>query len=701
VFAWRWAAKACHPKPAPAPFGALLRWLALISLQTTPAWLRAIGALVCLLVVALLLRPDPVQNSRSWEDLITPLAPGAPVVRGFRLSPPRRGRENDVVFTAVREREDGDDWVEVHIVDRGQWPGIRETTSFGVAYETPRSSAPIEDQEAVTEAIANAIRRNDTGFATPHVVPLRSEPPLPAISRVLLHTAGARGWLAAALCLVALLLLNTLRWGSLACGIVLVAVGLALRLSRLGLPFVHDQDVQRVLLGHLPLGELITGVGLDDRHPPLFFLLLRALRGFGQAESIVRMPAAVSGALIGAAILWGAWALRGRVSSVAVLLGWVATVSTVLVQRSREVSEIPLFSLVAIGVVVAVARAVERPSRSALIGVAASHAVALWLYYLAPFLLIGVWGVAFATKKVSRPLLIAASAGALLGAPSLWIGARTFLRDMGARAVAARFPHQAWGDNDATSMAGAMLQTLDQGLTFTLLIVVGLYIAASSQRRGAWMALAGAVCTMVAIAGLTPIARMQPYYVVSVAPLLLLAGALVSPPHPRRWASVWVGAVAVASCLLVSIRAPGSSLLYVPSTEAVMPRFAEMVLARPEKRIAVVAHYDATLLAYYLARTAGAELNKASLAYSQEIELPFSNKKIVPLVQSHGMDAQSGERAAAQLGELCAREPILVIERDALRLEPVTMFLRRCEPMVETPTARLLRCEVGTGRSTR
>ena len=57
-------------------------------------------------------------------------------------------------------------------------------------------------------------------------------------------------------------------------------------------------------------------------------------------------------------------------------------------ERSREVSEIPLFALFAIASTVSLVVASERPSRAASATVAASHALALFTYYLAPLLVV-------------------------------------------------------------------------------------------------------------------------------------------------------------------------------------------------------------------------------------------------------------------------------------------------------------------------
>ena len=101
-----------------------------------------------------------------------------------------------------------------------------------------------------------------------------------------------------------------------------------------------------------------------------------------------------------------------------------------------------------------------------------------------------------------------------------------------------------------------------------------------------------------------------------------------------------------------------------------MPRFASAVAARPERRVILIAHYDATLLAYYLGDV----------------------RTIEPLVLVHQFDPESERNALGRLQAAASAEPVLVIDRDALQLETIRGFLRGCETLVEAPTGRLYRC---------
>jgi hypothetical protein len=129
----------------------------------------------------------------------------------------------------------------------------------------------------------------------------------------------------------------------------------------------------------------------------------------------------------------------------------------------------------------------------------------------------------------------------------------------------------------------------------------------------------------------------------------------------------------------------GARSLYVADTDAFMPRFADVVVRRPERTVVTVAHYDRTLLAYYLARRAERSISWAN------VDDP-GWKRIEPLVLVHSMHEGSEEAAIRQLEQMLAAGPVLVIERDAFLLPAVRQRLSACESLLEAPTARLVRC---------
>jgi len=646
------------------------------------------------LATALLVPDSPAASSTSWSDLIAPLRVGEVVTRGYVLSPPRRGEAHDVVYVARREA-DGESAaarVEVHIVDRGKWAGIAETASFGVAWEVPRPGAlvvaPAEDAEAVTQALVAAVGANDTGFASVDSIPLTGEPAPPLITRVLDRIDGARGWAIASAAITALLLLNSLRGGAWVVAIVLFVVGIGLRAPVIDLPFSHDQDVQRMFTGNSTLAEIATGVGLQDRHPPLYFLVLHLAQRFGQSEAIGRAPAVLAGALVGPAVLLAAASLRGGVAPPAVLLALAATISPVMIARSREVSEIPLYSIFLIGASASLVAALRRPTTARLAAVVAFHALALFTYYLAPFVVVA-HTLVLAWKGAERRLWAALAGGVVCGSPALLLAAATLIRDWSARETARAFPALAWGEHAPLQMAGHMTRIGVESVGLPLAILIAAAIAAGAARRELPPVVAGLgfAATFAGIALLSPFARVQAYYVTTALPLALLAASVWQEPSTRRARLAYRLALAIAvvfgtAPLLRTVRT-----LYLPNADAFMPRFAEYIRTRPEETVVTVAHYDKSLLAYYLARS-----KNRSIAW-HTVDDP-AGPRIESLVLVHSLRATSEEEAALRFDQLVASDgPLLVIERDAFLLPPIVERLNACETLLTAPTARLVRCE--------
>ncbi len=659
-----------------------------------------VGAAAILLgfALALLAPGPPAARGPSWGDLIAPFGVGRPVVRGFVLSPPRRGQANDVVYVARRTTEDAghkshdgsrvESRVEIHVVDRGRWTGVLESRSFGVAWEVPPVGASVgatkEDSNAVTVALFEAISANDSGFASVDSIPLSSEPPAPTISHIVRRLGAPRGAAIGVALALAIAIVAPMRYGGFAVGILLLAIGLGLRAPILGLPFAHDQDVQRMLTGNSSLIDIATGVGLQDRHPPLYFFILHFAQWFGQSEAVGRAPAVIAGALAAPAVLLAAATIRGRVDPAAAVAALAVAVSPELIARSREVSGIPLYGLLLVTAAGALAAAARSPGFTRLLIVAVSHAMALFTYYLAPFV-VAANAAALWWRRANRPTLVAFTCGVLAGTPALLLGFATLFRDWSARETARAFPTIAWGQHDPLQMATEMIQI--GTAAFGPILAGALLIAAIAGvvRRDFAIVLAGlgVAATFAAVALLSPIARVQSYYFTSALPLAALVLALMQPPTRlgrRFWTALLVAGVGLGT--VPSLATSGS--LYLPDADAFMPRFAAVAARRPETTIVTVAHYDTTLLAYYLAR-----INGRNIKWKNWDE---SSKRLIPLVKVHSLRIQSEATLAGELDRLIGDNDTLVVERDAVSLPLIRKRLRRCDILSEAPTGRLLRC---------
>lgn len=645
-----------------------------------------------------LLWPDPAKpRVVTWEDLLLPLVPGGLITRGYVLSPPRRGEERDVVFTARRDDASFGPpaRIEVHVIDKGQWPGVRETKSFGVAYETPRSSASLEDLESITDVVANHLRSNDIGFVGVASVPLAAEPSSPWMTRALERARGLRGILVLVLIAASLgFVASVPKRGDALAAALLFLLGLGLRLPHLDVPFVHDQDVQRFFTGQYPLSEILTGKGLEDRHPPLWFVVLHFAGLFGQTEAMARLPAVIAGAVIGPAIIGASRWVRTHGGISSALCGLVVAVSPTLVMRSREVSEIPFFSVLVIYAIALATSLSNYPSSRAKRRLALVTALLAWTYYLAPLVLIGIVLSLAIVRRLKKDVLVALGWGVAAGAPAFALGAWTIVRDHGARTVAAQFPTLAWGNRgQGETFVELWTQTVNSvGVPIIILASFSAIVAFRIRRdAAAFVALGVTLTTALGITIASKIARVQPYYLVAIIPALPFAVAL-GPSARMRHSPAWLLVCATSLFFFAGRSLPDAGLVYLPDADAFMPKFASFVLQRSERRIVVVAHYDATILAYYVERAAGGRAGWPGVEESGEFVLNASKRRILPLARAHALEEQSGDLARAKLLAALDQGPALVIERDAFVLAGVHDELARCDTLLTAPTARMLLC---------
>jgi hypothetical protein len=267
----------------------------------------------------------------------------------------------------------------------------------------------------------------------------------------------------------------------------------------------------------------------------------------------------------------------------------------------------------------------------------------------------------------------------------LALAAMTLFRDWGARDVAREFPALAWGQHSPIQMAALMGHIITEalGMPFLVLMLIGAAVGIVRRDLAAVTPALGVAATFVGIALLSPIARVQGYYVSTVLPLAALALAVLPEPKRVGYRLGLIAGLVLAIALSTVPLLAGARSAYLPDSDAFMPRFASVIAQRPEQTVVTVAHYDKTLLAYYLARGAG-----RSIAW-HNVDDPHW-KRIEPLVLVHSLHAGSDEAAVQQLDRILADGPTLVIERDAFLLPAIGERLSHCEQLLQAPTARLV-----------
>jgi hypothetical protein len=275
------------------------------------------------------------------------------------------------------------------------------------------------------------------------------------------------------------------------------------------------------------------------------------------------------------------------------------------------------------------------------------------------------------------------------------LAAATFFRDRHARQVAHDYPGLAWGEWTPRRMLSEIAKLGIDGLGVPIVacvLCVALYAAARRDAAPA-AALAALLGTVAGITLLVPVARMQPYYVFGVlalAPLAVATARLAT----LRWLDLWIGFVAAAAFSLFVVRSLGQTRsLYVADPAAFGPRFVQRAIGRPETTLAVVAHYDGTLMAYYVARAYGKRITWQD-AWTGPLggEVAGTPVRIAGLAMSHDVDAESDRRAADRLAAIVRDRPALVVQRFDFRLPALDAILGRCEVLESAPEARLLRC---------
>lgn len=415
---------------------------------------------------------------------------------------------------------------------------------------------------------------------------------------------------------------------------------------------------------------------------------------FDQSEQTVRLPAALFGALTAPARVYGVWRIHGKVTPLTAVAAIAAALSPVLIRHSREVSEVTLFGLLLVLLVITVMQFARSEGhwRGGVL-LAGLCAVAFWTYYLASFALVACAAATWWLYRPARRFWLWFGVGVALGAPSLALGYRALVADRTARAAAAAQPGVAWGARDAAEVLGGITDVLGAAIggLLVLFIVTAVWSFARRKPLGA-MASAMAIGLLLAVVGLAPIARIQPYYIVVAIPLILLAIAAIEWPLVGQARRLITALAAGLSVAFVGAQIASVSSTYTEEDGAFMAHFADEIVNRGDGRVATVAHYDTTLLAYYLAREQRVRLRADKIHRNNGgvVRVDGLSQEFVPLVQTHAPNQDPDWLALSRLRNLAQARPILLVHRDTVRLPQLESFIASCEILEEAVVARLL-----------
>jgi len=219
-------------------------------------------------------------------------------------------------------------------------------------------------------------------------------------------------------------------------------------------------------------------------------------------------------------------------------------------------------------------------------------------------------------------------------------------------------------------------------------------VAVVRRDRAVAAPIVAATSVAVAMVLLVGAARIQPYYIVCALPLLLLGLASMQlPTLPRaRWAVAALLATMTAAAT-PRLLANDADRIYSPDPGAFGPRFAQLIASRPEARIALAFGPDVTLLAYYLTRASGMEIDWRNLRDQQvRVEVDGLRQEFVPLLQPGTMDEGSGQRALARLEELAIGGDFLAVADSPPADRGIGAWLERCTELDRTSGRRLVYC---------
>lgn len=163
--------------------------------------------------------------------------------------------------------------------------------------------------------------------------------------------------------------------------IALLALALVLRLYRLGAQSLGFDETYTAWIARLPAASSWEALLADGVHPPLFYVVQAAARGWAGSEFGLRLPSALAGSAAAPLLFLLADRWIGR--RAAWLAGLLAALSPFGVWHSQDARMYAMLAAANVACLLAFDRLLTRPSRAVQVLSVLTHAAAYSLHYFA------------------------------------------------------------------------------------------------------------------------------------------------------------------------------------------------------------------------------------------------------------------------------------------------------------------------------
>lgn len=180
--------------------------------------------------------------------------------------------------------------------------------------------------------------------------------------------------------------------------VLIILIGAGLRFYRLSAQSVWFDESLSIAHAEAPPGEFLQTIAHGEGHPPLYFLLLRAMTYFGSDEVMMRLLSVAAGiAAIPLLFLFSRWLLG---SATALTAAGLLALSPFAVYFSQEARPYALLAALSLASCYALLLAVDKPSRSKWIIYTALTLAAVYTHYYAFILIIAQGAVVLASTRL-------------------------------------------------------------------------------------------------------------------------------------------------------------------------------------------------------------------------------------------------------------------------------------------------------------